>query len=458
MTQLLSFPHDGVFISDGLSVTDAKTRYLHRRNTLLDQLSHPLLLVGPTSGPSGTYPWAHIHRSIFQDPYILYLTGINQPEVALFLDPKTRETTLFLPKKDSKLEFWEGVRFGSGDTVAINEVTEITGITSVINRDTLADHVKQHINNQSLGMIWNTIKGKRKTDQTWDDLAPVIRALKRAIPQLTITNESEVMWAQRLVMDTTDIHNITLANTYSAEAYTSLLRHLTTFKSEHDAWAHLDYEINKRSPFGPSFPSIVASGKNAAVLHYTKNNEPFLPNSMLLTDFGVRWYAMHADVTRTAPTTGKYTPLQRLLIDIVLGAQDVVQSLARPGISINELNDQCWTYINTELARKITQRAGTVQLPYATAPHNVSHFLGHQVHDGDPNREYRTRPLKAGNIISNEPGIYGEISLIMNGVRYQETIGIRIEDDLLITEDGATSLTPCIKDPLAIERIIQEGR
>lgn len=449
--------YDGVFISDGLPFAQARDRYQARRDWLLDQLDHPLLLIGPTHGPSGTYPWAHIHRAVFQDPYLLYLTGINQTGVALWLDPRDREIVLFLPKKNPKLEFWEGLQLGSGSAEALAEASTITGIPAVLPRTLIGNWVKTRLSDRPLGLIWNTTKGRRRIDQTWQDISPIYKTLKRILPRLIIVNDAPTMWSQRLVMDAIDIDNLRIANTLSADAYLALLHRLSTCTNEHTAWAILDHEIAIRSLFGTSFPSIVAGGKNAAILHYTKNNEPLSPMSLLLTDFGVRWHAMHADVTRTAPVSGLYSPLQRLIIEIVLMAQQEVQAHAKPGVSIKDINDHCWAFINQKLEQKVTQKGGAVRLPYSVTPHNVSHLLGHQVHDGDPSREYRTRPLQAGNIISNEPGIYGEIELIIDGTRYKETLGIRIEDDLLITETGCENLTPCIKDPNAIAHEIRQG-
>ncbi len=439
--------YDLIFISDGLTPEDARQRYHLRRQWLLDRLSHPLLLVGPSHGPSGTYPWAHIHRPIFQDAYLLYLTGINQSGVALWVDPRDRQVILFLPKKDPHLEFWEGARLGYGSA----DAARVTGLETVLDRRGLLPFVKSALGSRSLGVIWNTVKSKRRHDDSWRDIVPI----QRVVGAGKLVNLAPLMWEQRLMIDVVDQENLRIANTKSADAYREFLAGLSRCESEQGAAALLEYGVAKRSPFGTSFPSIVAGGRNAAVLHYTKNNEPLLPGTMVLTDFGVRWHAMHADVTRTAPINGHYSPLQRILIDVVLGAQMTVATMARPGASIADLNEACWAFIASELDRTIVKKGGAVRLPYEKAPHNVSHLLGHQVHDGDPSREYRTRPLVAGNIISNEPGIYGEIELTLGGIRYHETLGIRIEDDLIITPDGCDNVTTCPKDPVEIERLIQ---
>ena len=101
--------------------------------------------------------------------------------------------------------------------------------------------------------------------------------------------------------------------------------------------------------YGLSFPSIIASGKNATVLHYMKNDDSFNKNEMVLMDFGVRWMTMHADISRTVPASGKFNPMQKILYEIVLKSQLVVQSQARKGVTIDELNDYCWASVSEGL-------------------------------------------------------------------------------------------------------------
>ncbi|MFT5171139.1 MAG: Xaa-Pro aminopeptidase, partial [Candidatus Marinamargulisbacteria bacterium] len=210
------------------------------------------------------------------------------------------------------------------------------------------------------------------------------------------------------------------------------------------------------SYFLNSFPSIVAAGKNATILHYMKNNAPFKSGDMILLDFGARWQNMCADVSRTVPVNGRFSPLQKLLYGIVLEAQKAVESAAKPGTTIAHLNQVCWDYINQELQEKIIAKGGKVRLDYKVRPHNVSHLMGVQVHEGDPFRHYRNHKLKADWMISNEPGLYGHFSLTIDGELHEQTIGIRIEDNLIITKDGCRNLSlGCPKEIKALEQLIQ---
>jgi Xaa-Pro aminopeptidase len=206
---------------------------------------------------------------------------------------------------------------------------------------------------------------------------------------------------------------------------------------------------------GFSFPPIIASGKNALTLHYHVNKAPLPRNGLLLIDMGVRYESMPSDVSRTLPINGTFNPLQAALYTIVLAAQSVVQTAVKPGISIATLNQLCWKYINTQLDQLRCRITGTLTTPYTTAPHSVSHLIGLAVHDGDPARGYNTMPLKPGMVISNEPGLYVTADLTLDGVHYKESIGIRIEDNLQVTESGCDNLTSCPKTIPDIESLFR---
>jgi Xaa-Pro aminopeptidase len=202
--------------------------------------------------------------------------------------------------------------------------------------------------------------------------------------------------------------------------------------------------MRKRSPAGLSFPNIVASGKNATVLHYLKNDEPIEPGSLVLLDFGVRYGTMHADITRTVPHSGKFNPLQALLYGIVLDTNKMNQKNAKPGETIRNLNKKTWRFLEEQLQARFFARGGKAMRSYMGQPHGVSHLMGEQEHDGDPHRIYQDYPLQPGWQISNEPGLYGHFQITLDGRKYSEWIGIRIEDDLLITKDGCRNLCAAV--------------
>ena len=214
---------------------------------------------------------------------------------------------------------------------------------------------------------------------------------------------------------------------------------------------------------GLAFPSIVAGGKNATTLHYVKNDEDLVSGELILMDFGARVGTQHSDISRTFPVNGTYNPLQKLLYDIVLNTQIYHQNMVKPGANLNELTFKSWNFLEQELKEKFFDLGGRsrriyhaggacvdsqnheelslVNIDSVIKPHGISHLMGEQEHDGDPFRLYGSLPLQEGWMISNEPGIYGHFEIDLNGELFSEWIGIRIEDDLILTKDGCRNLS-----------------
>jgi len=259
----------------------------------------------------------------------------------------------------------------------------------------------------------------------------------------------------RLPLDSYDIANTLVAQKITGSGFADTLKNFSRFKNECQVQGFLEGRMLEVSPYGLSFPSIIASGHNATVLHYMKNDDDFKKTELILMDFGIRWMTMHADISRTVPALGKFDPLQKVLYEIVLKAQSAVQRKARQGVTINELNDCCWRSINKSLDNDFKKAGGKWKLKYKDRPHGVSHLMGEQEHDGDPFRNYASEPMREGWLISNEPGLYGSFSIRLNGKRYEEEIGIRVEDNLLITQTGCRNLSRSIpKTVTQIEKLM----
>jgi len=348
------------------------------------------------------------------------------------------------------MAFWEGPHFGIGDDEIESLVSTLTGIPNLGPRNkvnaALLDCLEE---DDSLTGYWHCYRnGKPIKDHNYQAWKRCDQALRRYDESPEWENISTAQWSLRLPLDARDIDHMKTANEITRLAFLETLAVLPTCKTETEVAGILNAGIQMRSWFGNSFPSIVAAGANATVLHYHKNNSPLPKDGMLLLDFGARWQSMHADISRTVPCSGKFNPLQKRLYGIVLAAQQKVEDATKPGVTIADLNTLCWAHINQELATLETEGA-IISLDYKELPHNVSHLLGRQVHDGDPQRNYRDMPLTPGLMITNEPGLYGHFQMTIDGQSYSESIGIRIEDDLLITETGVENLSTSI--PKSIE-------
>jgi len=386
----------------------------------------------------------------------MYLTGINQLGVTLLLNPlsKSEPEVLFCLPKNKDKEFWDGVRFGASDLQDAEFLKQNCGIMSVESSNKLKKYLSRIFsdnNAKNLGIFWHQSKSKVIKDVHYNFKNKLKAILKRLNCKVEIQNIQDIVWEQRLVADSADIEMMTKAITLSGDAFMDTAAKLQKCKTETELAGSLTGELLSRTPYGLSFPMIVAGGQNAAVLHYTKNNDELPRNGLVLLDFGARWQSMLADVSRAIPISGKFNPLQHLVYTIVLNAQEKVEAFVKPGVTINQLNNICWQFINKELHDQIKLNGGVVKTPYKLQPHNVSHLIGRAVHDGDPYRNYRSQPLQGGWMISNEPGFYGQVEMTINGKLYQERLGIRIEDTLLVIRNGCQNLTKSI--PKSIEDI-----
>ena len=461
--------YSGIF-RDGSAGRFAKQRYRARRKKLINKEGILMVITGVPYGPGQETVWAYAHCPTYQEPAIMYLTGVNQSNVVLLLDPGSRESDeiLFLGKKDSSKEFWDGIRFGVGGPKSNREVKHVTGIKDVRDIADLEKVLKDRLQKRrstKLGTLWMEGKNGKKSIEIKSDhngkfkarLARCLRLWTRSSSGLSNIMKSH--FELRLPLDSYDVKNTLVAEKITGRGFIETLKNFSRFQNEYQVQGFLEGRMLEGSPYGLSFPSIIASGHNATVLHYMKNDDDFKKKELVLMDFGIRWMTMHADISRTVPASGKFNPMQRMLYEIVLKAQLSVQRKAKKGVTINELNDCCWDSINKDLDRIFKRLGGKFKLKYKDRPHGVSHLMGEQEHDGDPFRNYLNEPMREGWLISNEPGLYGYFRIRLDGKLYEEEIGIRIEDNLLITKTGCKNLSRSIPKTVGqIEKLMSSSR
>jgi Xaa-Pro aminopeptidase len=451
-------------------------RLIARRQAHLKELDGFAVFSGVFREPGSEHIWIMSGLRIFQEPALIHLTGINQPKVILVLNPMAKgkeKEVLFISKKDPAKEFWDGVRFGYPKDPTpegkrdLEELRALTGIHDVRPFEDFPEYFLKLVKTSAkpygyaLFHAYNpkVAGGKKfirtKTDYNWafkEQLEKLIRKGGRpAGKRFELKSCVDLHFRLRLPLEPEQIRDADIAVAYTGQAFAETLAAMKTFKDENELSAHLEWGMKKRSPAGLSFPNIVASGRNATILHYMKNDEPIAPGSLVLLDFGVRYGTMHADITRTVPHNGKYNPLQALIYGIVLDANKETAKNARPGETIRNLNKRTWEFLEAQLQARFFARGGKAMRSYLGQPHGVSHLMGEQEHDGDPHRLYQDYPLQVGWQISNEPGLYGHFQITLEGKKYSEWIGIRVEDDLLITKDGCRNL--CAEVPKEIPEL-----
>ncbi len=475
---------------------------IQRRKAHLAKLDSFAVFSGLPREPGAEHLWVMSGLRIFQEPALMHLTGINQTQIILILNPfsKDEKEILFVPQKDPKKEFWDGVRLGlakaNSDSYAEDKsaITTLTGITCVKPIQDFVAYFQKLVKANKKGFAYTLFhsypntsqkfepksesktnsksdsKQKPKTEkkppkilETKSDYNWVFKEYLEKLSRLASTKKFaintwiEPHFALRLPLEKFQVKDVEWATEHTHQAFRDTLQEIKNCHNENEVACYIEYAMKKRSPFGLSFPSIIASGKNATVLHYLKNDEALDPKGLILLDFGVRFGTMHADISRTIPASGRYNPLQKLLYNVVLAAQLENQKNVCPNATIRELNKKVWLFLEEKLQSDFFEKGGKAKRSYNLQPHGVSHLMGEQEHDGDPHRLYQDYPLQIGWMISSEPGLYGYFEMIIAGVKYSEWIGIRIEDNLLITTKGCRNMSAHIpKEVLEIEALMSK--
>jgi len=464
----------------GLAGVRAVEHYGRRRREHLAVAEFPWIFHGLEREPGAELHWLMNGIRLFQEPSIQYLVGINQPGASLVLDPSApagRREILFLPWKDPAREFWDGIRLGllrgrGGEARRnLSFLRELLGIERILPSEDLPAFLSAlGARHPLLGVFHHRYGGgKSMPDDPSNAFARRVAALVRPSGSRVVSIAPE-HFRLRLPLDSWQLSECERAQERTREAFEALLPRLPGLGTEHAIAGVLEGEMLRRSPWGLAFPTICAAGANAGVLHYMKNDEPVPAGSMVLLDFGCRSATMHADISRTLPANGTFDPLQRLLYGIVLDVQAHAQSQVRPGTTIRDLNRSAWERMENLLEERFLAKGGTMHRPYAEGklatlptkskghpkqPHGLSHLMGEQEHDGDPFRLYQDEPLRPGLMISNEPGLYGRFRMRLEGRIREASLGIRIEDDLVVTRKGCLNLSETIpKDPDEIQRRI----
>ncbi|MDR0578508.1 MAG: aminopeptidase P N-terminal domain-containing protein [Candidatus Accumulibacter sp.] len=408
-----------------------------RRRALLDAIGEGVAII-PTAPERIRNRDSH-HPYRF-DSYFWYLTGFPEPEAALVLvGGKLPRALLFCREKNAEREVWDGFRHGP------EAARDVFGFDEAYPFDELEQRLPELIAGRAA--LWYALGH----DAGWD--AKIIAALntvragaragKRAPTQ--IHDPRETLDRLRLVKDAHEIGLMRRAAAIASAGHARAMRACRPGLAEYELEAELSHEFRRRGASGHAFPPIVASGVNTCVLHYANNDRTLADGDLVLIDAGCELDAYAADITRSFPANGRFSGAQRDVYEIVLAAQAEAVAAIRPGASF----DACHAAALRVLARGMVDLgllAGDVDgliESEAYKPfymHRTSHWLGLDVHDAG---EYKTgdvwTPLSAGMTLTVEPGLY--IRPAADVPEHLRGIGIRIEDDALVTADGVEIIT-----------------
>lgn len=392
-----------MIIGDGIDIRE----FISRRETVLKRLDGAIGLVFAGDGP------AALSGRWEPDWNFYYLTGIrDEPGAVVLLDPKAedprRQAVLFLKPLNPEIEEWDGYR----DRVS-GALKERTGFQTIQRT-------------YHLPRALTTIARRRgrlaclHPFAVYDapvspDLAVFRKVAERSV-SLKVEDMTDLLPSMRAIKSKAELGVMQRAIEATAAGYAAAARAIRPGATEREVQRALEDGFRERGGTGTGYNSIVGAGLNSTVLHYNASTGTAEDGDLLLIDAAARVGGYTADVTRTFPVNGRFTKEQRAIYEIVLAAMEAAIKTVKPGVQMAEVD---------AAARKVIEKAG-----YSDAfMHGIGHQLGIEVHDSTPDG-----PLRAGMVVTIEPGIYLP----------DRKLGIRIEDDILVTPQGPKNLTSMI--------------
>ena len=420
------------------------TPFAARRERLLAQMQPgavAVLATAPESVRNGDSEYPYRHDSAFY-----YLTGFTEPDAVLVLlaarGDKAAESILFCRPKNLEREIWDGFRHGP------DGAREAFGFDSAFPIEDLDGEMARLL--ADAPALWYALGHSAALDlQIKNWLAAVRRQSRTGVTAPTVAHDLlNVLDELRLIKDEGEQATMLRAAQISGRAHARAMAAARPGIFEYELEAELLYEFRRSGAQAPAYTSIVAAGRNACVLHYSANNMQSRDGDLILIDAGCELDGYASDITRTFPVNGRFSGPQRALYELVLASQDAALAAARPGQPYTSMHDAAVRVLAAgmlDLGLLDKAVAGSVddviaeRLHQQFYMHGTGHWLGMDVHDAGAYRAVHTdgkpsRPLQPGMVLTVEPGIYVRPAA---GVPEQFwDIGIRIEDDIVITQDG----------------------
>ena len=380
------------------------------------------------SSADATYPFV-VNKNFY------YLTGIEQENSILVMlkTPTTVKTYLFIDEIDETKTRWVGKKLD------VETATKVSGIHDIFMMSMFDTRLKEMLlDSNGFGKVTHAyfdleknivIDGQLRTPERISD------DLKKLYPTLTIDNAYPLVTRLRMIKSPKEVEAIRVAIKGTAYGLQSIRKHLKPGLFEHQIEGLFQYAIKEYANMGLAFDTIIASGKNAIVLHYPNPKDKIADGALVLCDLGATNGQYRGDITRTYPANKKFNPLQKQVYETVLKANQLIIQMAKPGLKIVDLQQACLKFLAEAAVKegwiKTAEDIGKIYY------HNVGHHLGLDTHDPIG----RDVALEPGCVITVEPGLYIK----------ELGIGIRIEDNILITDKGCENLSVDI--PKSIEEI-----
>ena len=411
--------------------------FKNNRKKLFDNIDNSSIVIlfagkAPVKRGDENYPFT-------PDRNFYYITGIDTEENIVVITKNNNEygETLYIKRDNGYLAKWVGAN------ITEEEATEISGIENINYLDWFNDEISSFIFKNHIKNIYIDLECRDITSP----LTPAnifYESFIKKYPHINVINVYDIISEMRVIKTDYEIELIRKAVDITRMGIEEMMRNSKAGMYEYEIEAYFDFVLKKNGVKDKAFQSIGASGKNGTILHYTNNDAKTNDNDLILFDVGAQWKYYNGDLTRTFPVNGKFTDLQKKIYNIVLEGQLKVIEAMKPNQDYSKLNEILKQHYFEELKKiGLVEKIDDVSKYYY---HSVGHYLGAETHDVGT---YAGRKLEKGMVITVEPGLYIE----------EYGIGIRIEDDVLITENGNEVLSKdMIKTVEDIEKFMDEGK
>lgn len=398
-----------------------------------------------------------------QDPDFYYLTGFPEPDAIAVINPANRRNsyTLFVRPRDPVMETWYGRRQG------VEGAMKNYGASKAFSIEKFAAELPKLLN--GVEKLYYRFGVDRKLDQMILDYLSKQRfaRLKTAYPPHTIVDPTGIIGDMRLHKTPDEIEIMQTAADITVEGHILAMERTKPGMNEAEIEAIIEHHFRMRGASGVSYNSIIGGGENATILHYVENNAPLKDGDLVLVDAGAEYQGYAADITRTFPVNGRFTRSQREIYDAVLDVQIKCVEATRKGTTVKERQDLSIQLLTEKMlqfgllkgkAEDIIEKKEFMKFYM----HGVGHYLGLDVHDAgryfSDQQAKNSRPFEPGMVLTVEPGLYIPPDATDVPDQYRG-IGVRIEDDVLVTENGNVNLTAkCPKQAEEIEELMAKAK
>ena len=415
--------------------------YAARRQAFLKQMGDGIAIfpAAPTSIRSQDVEYRYR-----QNNDLYYLTGFPEPESLCLLSPNhdKEQFILFVRPRDKEKETWTGKRFG------VEGAQEFFGVDAAYTIDQLDEVLPEHLL-AAEKIYYGLGRDERLNTKILDFVNQGrLQRPRSGHGPVALIDPSDLLHEMRLFKTPQEIDLMRRAITASAAAHHAALHETRPGMHEYEIEALLEYHFRRNGAEGPAYPSIVASGANATILHYISNDQQMQAGDLLLIDAGSEYACYCSDVTRTFPVGREFSAPQKEIYSLVLTAQKHAIEMIRPGIGFDDVHQRA-TEILINGLRDLGLLSGSTESILEKGDyrqfymHRTSHWLGMDVHDvGKYRVGDESRTLEPGMVLTVEPGLY--IAADADVPAAYQGIGVRIEDDVLVTANGHDVLTGAI--------------